>query len=158
MPKKSLKPTSALLVTPVVLVSCGDEGAKANIITLGWVGVANSDPPMISVAIRPERHSHGIIKRTGEFVVNLVDEAIAAEWRALIDAEKARGGSIVSAGEMYMLWFGSQMFMFVAPSVRVEFCVFACPLMLVAIDRPGVSVSALPNDIGIVPGTRLISA
>ena len=66
--------------------------------------------------------------------------------------------STVSAGEMYMLWFGSQMFMFVAPSVRVEFCVFACPLTLVAIDRPGVSVSALPNDIGVVPGTRLISA
>src|SRR5438034_11179409 len=50
--------------------------------------------------------------------------------------------SIVSVGETYMLWFGSQTFMFVAPSVRVEFCVFGWPLMLVAIDRAGVSVSA----------------
>ncbi len=79
MAKKSLKPTSALLLTPVVLVTCQDEGARANIITLGWVGVANSDPPMISVAIRPERHSHGIIKRTGEFVANLPTTAILKE-------------------------------------------------------------------------------
>ncbi len=66
--------------------------------------------------------------------------------------------SIVSAGEMYMLWFGSQMFMFVAPSVLVELFVFAWPLTLVASDRAGVSVSALPNAIGVVPGTRLTSA
>ncbi len=71
MSKKSVKPTIGLLLTPVVLVTCQEEGAKANIITLAWVGVANSDPPMVSIAIRPARHSYGIIKRTGEFVVNL---------------------------------------------------------------------------------------
>jgi flavin reductase (DIM6/NTAB) family NADH-FMN oxidoreductase RutF len=79
MPKKSLKPTSALLLTPVVLVSCQDEGVKPNIITLAWVGVANSDPLMISIAIRPERHSYAIIKRTGEFVANLPTTAILKE-------------------------------------------------------------------------------
>src|ERR1700736_666057 len=66
--------------------------------------------------------------------------------------------SIVSAGDTYITWFGSQMFMFVAPSVRVELFVCAWPLMLVVIDRAGVSVSELPTDIGIVPGARLISA
>ncbi len=71
MSKKSLKPTSGVLIAPVVLVSCQDEGAKPNIITLAWVGVASSDPPMISIAIRPERHSYGMIKKTGEFVANL---------------------------------------------------------------------------------------
>ena len=79
MPKKSLKPTSALLITPAVLVTCQDEGANPNIITLAWVGVANSDPPMISIAIRPERYSYGIIKRTGEFVANLPTAAILKE-------------------------------------------------------------------------------
>ncbi len=79
MPKKSLKPTSALLLTPVVLVTCQDEGSKPNIITLAWVGVANSEPPMISIAIRPERHSYAIIKRTGEFVVNLPTTSILKE-------------------------------------------------------------------------------
>ena len=79
MPKKSMKPTSALLLTPVVLVSSQDEGAKPNIITLAWVGVVNSDPPMISIAIRQERHSYGIIKRTGEFVANLPTTGILKE-------------------------------------------------------------------------------
>jgi flavin reductase (DIM6/NTAB) family NADH-FMN oxidoreductase RutF len=79
MAKKSLKPTSALLLTPVVLVTCQDEGGKPNIITLAWVGVASSDPPMISIAIRPERHSYGIIKKTGEFVANLPTRAILKE-------------------------------------------------------------------------------
>ncbi len=79
MSKKSVKPTVALLLTPVVLVTCQEEGAKANIITLAWVGVANSDPPMVSIAVRPSRHSYGIIKRTGEFVVNLPPTTILKE-------------------------------------------------------------------------------
>jgi len=79
MPKKSLNPTSALLVTPVVLVTCQNEGAEPNIVTLAWVGVANSDPPMISIAIRPQRHSYGIIKKTGEFVANLPTTEILKE-------------------------------------------------------------------------------
>lgn len=79
MSKQSLKPTSALLLTPVVLVTCREEGGNPNIITLAWVGVANSEPPIISAAIRPERHSHGIIKKTGEFVVNVPSTAILKE-------------------------------------------------------------------------------
>jgi flavin reductase (DIM6/NTAB) family NADH-FMN oxidoreductase RutF len=79
MAKKSLKPTIAPLLTPVVLVSCQEEGSKPNIITIAWVGVANSEPPMISVAIRPARHSYGIIKKTGEFVTNLPTTAILKE-------------------------------------------------------------------------------
>src|SRR5918992_4396091 len=66
--------------------------------------------------------------------------------------------SIVSAGATYITWFGSQMLTLVAPSVRVALFVFAWPLTLVVIERAGVSVSALPNDIGIVPGTRLTRA
>ncbi len=50
------------------------------------------------------------------------------------------------------------MFMFVAPSVRVELFVFAWPFTIVASERAGVSVSALPNAIGVVPGARLSSA
>jgi flavin reductase (DIM6/NTAB) family NADH-FMN oxidoreductase RutF len=59
-----------LYPVPPVLVSCQDAG-QANIITLGWCGVASSDPPIIGVGIRPERYSYDIIKRSGEFVVNI---------------------------------------------------------------------------------------
>ena len=34
---------------------------------------------MISIAIRPQRHSHGIIRRTGEFVANLPTTGILRE-------------------------------------------------------------------------------
>ena len=72
-----LDPSALLAPVPVAMVSCRDgESGKPNIITLGWIGVACSDPPTISAAISPLRHSYGIILRSGEFVVNLVDEAL----------------------------------------------------------------------------------
>jgi flavin reductase (DIM6/NTAB) family NADH-FMN oxidoreductase RutF len=58
---------------PAVLLGCADkDGGKRNLITVAWAGVCCTKPPMVSVAIRPERHSHGLITRTGEFTVNLV--------------------------------------------------------------------------------------
>lgn len=59
-----------LYPVPPVLVSCQAEG-QPNIITLAWTGVACSNPVIIGVGIRPERYSYDIIKRSGEFVVNL---------------------------------------------------------------------------------------
>ncbi len=74
MAKRNLKPQTLLAPVPAALISCGREGEEQNIITLAWVGVVNSVPPMISIAIRPSRHSHGIIKETEEFVVNIPTE------------------------------------------------------------------------------------
>jgi flavin reductase (DIM6/NTAB) family NADH-FMN oxidoreductase RutF len=51
-----------------------NEAGKPNIITLAWVGVVNSDPPMIGISIRPERYSHACVKQSREFVVNLPSE------------------------------------------------------------------------------------
>jgi len=66
------KPSPALLPTPVVLVSVAGHGKeKANIITLAWVGTVGSRPPMLSVSIRPSRHSHGLVSAAREFVVNV---------------------------------------------------------------------------------------
>ncbi|MBP1697375.1 MAG: flavin reductase domain protein FMN-binding protein [Deltaproteobacteria bacterium] len=69
--RKTLPPTTLLFPTPVVLVTCVNEAGKPNIITLAWVGVVNSDPPMIGISIRPERYSHACVKQSREFVVNL---------------------------------------------------------------------------------------
>jgi flavin reductase (DIM6/NTAB) family NADH-FMN oxidoreductase RutF len=66
------KPSTALLPTPVVLLSVAGHGKeKPNIITLAWVGTVCSAPPMLSVAIRPTRHSHGLVNAAREFVVNI---------------------------------------------------------------------------------------
>jgi flavin reductase (DIM6/NTAB) family NADH-FMN oxidoreductase RutF len=74
MGRKNLPPATLLFPTPVVLVTCVDETGKPNIITLAWVGVVNSEPPIISISIRPERYSHACVKRLKEFVVNLPTE------------------------------------------------------------------------------------
>jgi len=74
MGRKSLPPSPLLFPTPVVLVTCVDEKGRPNIITLAWVGVVNSEPPLIGISIRPERYSHHCIKETKEFVVNLPSE------------------------------------------------------------------------------------
>ena len=66
------KPSTALLPAPVVLLSVAGHGKeKPNIITLAWAGTVNSAPPMLSVAIRPTRHSHRLVNAAREFVVNV---------------------------------------------------------------------------------------
>jgi len=47
--------------------------------TAGWVGVACSEPPMISLAIRPSRFSYDLIKASGEFVINIPTANILKE-------------------------------------------------------------------------------
>lgn len=74
MSRQFWKPGNMLYPLPAVMVSCQREGEKPNIITLAWVGTVNSEPPMVSISIRPERYSYNIIKETGEFVINLTTE------------------------------------------------------------------------------------
>lgn len=76
MPFIQVKPGTLLSPTPVVMVSCGRDGLQPNIITIAWTGTVNSEPPMLSISVRPERHSHDIIRDSGEFVVNLVDRKL----------------------------------------------------------------------------------
>lgn len=73
---RTFDPCTMLAPVPAVMVSCkaAEENAKPNIITIAWAGTVNSDPPMVSVSVRKNRFSHAIIKESGEFVVNLVDE------------------------------------------------------------------------------------
>lgn len=71
-PKRAWKPGNLLAPVPVVLVSCGgSRGFPANLITIAWVGTVCSEPPMLGIAVRPERFSYPILRKTGEFVVNL---------------------------------------------------------------------------------------
>ncbi len=82
MAKRQLKPGTGLRPVPVVLVTCVDDAGRPNIITLAWVGVVCSVPPMVSISVRPERYSHQAIKSSGQFVVNVptVDQLWAADY------------------------------------------------------------------------------
>jgi len=76
MSKLNFKPGTMLNPVPAVMVSCGNED-EHNIITVAWTGIVNSEPPMTYVSVRKERHSHDIIKKTGEFVINMTTEKLA---------------------------------------------------------------------------------
>ena len=79
--KQEFKGSEMLSPLPAVMVSLG-EGDEANIMTAAWTGIINSRPPMTYVSIRKERHSHDIIMKTGEFVINLTTEDLlkATDW------------------------------------------------------------------------------
>lgn len=77
MGKVTWKPGNMLYPLPVVLVSCADPQGKDNILTVAWAGTICSDPPMLSISVRPERYSCHMIEQTGEFVVNLTTEKLA---------------------------------------------------------------------------------
>lgn len=75
-------PSVMLYPVPAVMVSCAGKNSglpeeRPNIITIAWAGTVCSEPPMLSVSIRKERHSHRLISETGEFVVNLVNTTLS---------------------------------------------------------------------------------
>ncbi|MEA4962161.1 hypothetical protein SDC9_139012 [bioreactor metagenome] len=75
MSKIQLKPGTMLYPVPAVMVSCSHNGDN-NIITIAWTGIICSDPPMLYISVRPERHSFEMIKNTGDFVVNLPNKKL----------------------------------------------------------------------------------
>ena len=75
--KQKWKPGNMLYPLPVVMVSCRDKAGNDNIITVAWTGTICSDPAMLSISVRPERHSYKMIEETGEFVINLTTEELA---------------------------------------------------------------------------------
>ena len=76
MGKISWKPGNMLYPVPAVMVSCQRGNERPNIITVAWAGTTNTNPPMVSISVRPERYSYEIIKETGEFVINLVTKEL----------------------------------------------------------------------------------
>ena len=77
MPKVEWKPGNMLYPLPVVLVSVADEEGHDNIITVAWAGTVCTNPPMVSISVRPERYSYKMLMETGEFVINLTTEKLA---------------------------------------------------------------------------------
>jgi flavin reductase (DIM6/NTAB) family NADH-FMN oxidoreductase RutF len=88
--KRLLRGGNMLNPTPVVMVSCGSTPDEYNIITIAWTGTVNSDPPMCSISVRPERHSYDIIKKEGCFVINLVNKELTlyADWCGVRSGKK----------------------------------------------------------------------
>lgn len=82
MSKVNWKPGTMVYPLPAALISCGSKKEDYNLITISWTGTINTNPPMLYISVRPERHSYSIIKESGEFVVNLTtnEMAHATDW------------------------------------------------------------------------------
>jgi len=80
--KVPFKPGTLIYPLPAVMVSCGDDPSNYNIITVAWTGTVCTDPPMCYISLRRQRHSYDIIRRTGEFVINLTTVPLtrATDW------------------------------------------------------------------------------
>ena len=80
--KQSWKPGTMIYPLPAVLISCGESEQEYNLFTVAWTGTVCTNPPMCYISVRPERHSYPIIKRTGEFVINLTTASLAraTDW------------------------------------------------------------------------------
>ena len=98
---------SALLApVPSVMVTCGTM-EKANIITIGWTGIVSTRPARVYISVRPERHSHSIIKESGEFVINLtpaslveVCDYVGTVTGRCVDKVKKTGLSLIESKEV----------------------------------------------------------
>ena len=80
--KQDWKPGTLIYPLPAVLVSCGTCEEDYNILTVAWTGTVCTNPAMCYISVRPERYSHDIISRTGQFVINLTNRSMAraADW------------------------------------------------------------------------------
>jgi flavin reductase (DIM6/NTAB) family NADH-FMN oxidoreductase RutF len=81
MAKVSVKPGNYLYPLPPCLITCGPAD-RPNIVTLSWAGSLCSEPPIMGVSIRPSRHSHPLVKQSGEFAINLptAEMVRAVDW------------------------------------------------------------------------------
>jgi flavin reductase (DIM6/NTAB) family NADH-FMN oxidoreductase RutF len=63
---------------PVLLVGANVDG-RPNFMAVAWGGIANGVPPMISLAIRPERYTFKGIRENMAFSVNIPSSDMVAE-------------------------------------------------------------------------------
>jgi len=68
--KIQLGPSDILFPVPAALVVSGSF-EKPNIITIAWVGIMSSLPPVVGVSLKKSRYSLGLIRDTKEFTVNI---------------------------------------------------------------------------------------
>ncbi|PKM51688.1 MAG: flavin reductase family protein [Firmicutes bacterium HGW-Firmicutes-7] len=94
MEKSKAKLKSSLQPMPKVLVSCRGLNGEDNVLAVGYCGNCSYDPPMVMVGIVPTRYSYQMIKESGCFVVNLVDQSYKETFDYLGSHSKRDGDKL----------------------------------------------------------------
>lgn len=63
----------------VVIALAREADGKCNPITLGWTMITSHRPPMMAVSVGHTRHSLGVIRQAGEFVIAFPSEHMGEE-------------------------------------------------------------------------------
>jgi len=69
--KKTLQEYRAVFPTPAALITSVDDRGRPNIATAGESFMMSLHPLVVAVGFRPATYTNGLIRKTGEFVVNL---------------------------------------------------------------------------------------
>lgn len=64
-----------LPIRPIYLISAEHDGKK-NIISIGMFAYFSGKPTLIGIGLAPSRHSFDLIRKSGEFTVNVVDQKL----------------------------------------------------------------------------------
>ena len=89
MTKITMGPSTQIYPMPALLVGANVDD-QPNFMTVAWGGIANGEPPMISVAIRPSRHTRRGISQNSTFSVNIpsVDLIRETDYCGIISGAK----------------------------------------------------------------------
>jgi flavin reductase (DIM6/NTAB) family NADH-FMN oxidoreductase RutF len=68
--KVQLGPTDILFPVPAALIVSGSV-EKPNIITVAWIGMMGSSPPVIAISLKSSRYSLDLIRQTNQFTINI---------------------------------------------------------------------------------------
>ncbi len=63
---------------PVVLLTTADKG-RPNVMTMSWHTMMEFEPPLVGCVISDRNHSFGVLKATGECVINIPTVELAAQ-------------------------------------------------------------------------------
>ena len=79
MAKIEWKPGNMLYPLPAVLVTSMNKKGQHDVCTVAWAGTVCTNPPMVSISLRPSRLSYDYICETGVFVINVTTEKLVRE-------------------------------------------------------------------------------
>lgn len=68
--KRRLGPSDILFPVPAALVASGS-WEKPSLLTVAWIGMMGSDPPILAISLKKSRYSLGVIRESKEFTVNI---------------------------------------------------------------------------------------
>lgn len=88
MPKRIIEPNTTLYPVPVVLITSG--GDTPNVMTCNRIASCSAEPPRLCVSVRPMRHTHTLIRQSGEFVVNIPspEQGLLADYVGVVTGGK----------------------------------------------------------------------